>query len=93
MPKILPDDEIAEGINSLNLKQRGVFNVLHTWTKDYVKDNRYHVEPAHIFLLGRAGTGKSHLVKVIYNTISKTLLYPYKDPEKFFYLGLQEYQQ
>ena len=27
------------------------------------------------------GTGKSHLVKVIYNAVSKTLLYHCKDPE------------
>ena len=27
------------------------------------------------------GTGKSHLVKVIYNAISKTLLYDFKDPK------------
>ena len=34
MPQILPDDEIAECINSLNLKQREVFHVVHTWAKD-----------------------------------------------------------
>ena len=36
----------------------------------------------HIFLSGSGGTGKCHLVKVIYNSISKTLLYHSKDPEK-----------
>ena len=30
MPQVLPDDEIAKGINSLNSKQREVFNVVHT---------------------------------------------------------------
>ena len=29
MPQILPDNEIAEGINSLNSKEREVFNVVH----------------------------------------------------------------
>ena len=29
MPKILPDNDIAKGINSLNSKQRTVFNVVH----------------------------------------------------------------
>ena len=33
MSQILPDDEIPKGINSLNSKQRKVFNVLHTWVK------------------------------------------------------------
>ena len=32
-----------------------------------------------MFLLGIEGTGKSHLMKVIYGTISKTLLYQCKD--------------
>ena len=80
--KILPDSDIAEGINSLNSKQREVFNLDHTWTKDYVRYNEHNVEPVHIFLSGIGGTGKSHLVKAIYNAISKTLLYHSKDPEK-----------
>ena len=80
--KILPDSDIAEGINSLNSKQREVFNLDHTWTKDYVRYNEHNVEPVHIFLSGIGGTDKSHLVKAIYNAISKTLLYHSKDPEK-----------
>ena len=82
MPQILPDDEIAKGINSLNSKQREVFNVVHAWAKDYVKYDGYNVEPIQIFLLGSGGTSKSHLVKVVYNVISKTLLYHCKDREK-----------
>ena len=33
MPKILLDDEVSESINSLNSKQREIFNVFHTWAK------------------------------------------------------------
>ena len=95
MPKILLDNEIAEGINSLNSKQREVFNAVHKWGKEYVKCNGYNVEPIHIFLSSSGGTGKSQLVKVIYNAILKTLLYHFKDPEKprILLLGIQEYQQ
>ena len=49
---------------------------------EYVKCNGHNVEPIHIFLSYNGGTGKSHLVKVIYNCISKKLLYHCKDPEK-----------
>ena len=42
----------------------------------------HNVEIVHMFFSGNCGTGKSHLVKVIYNVISKTLLYHYKDSEK-----------
>ena len=82
MPKMLPDDEIAKGLNSLNSKQRKFFNVVHTWAKNYVKYDDNNVEQVHIFLSGSGGTSKSHLVKVKYNAISKTLLYHCKYPEK-----------
>ena len=56
--------------------------MVHTWAKNYVKYDRNDHEPVHTFLSRSRGTGKSHLVKVIYNVISKTLLYHWKDPEK-----------
>ena len=56
MPKILPDDEIAKGVNSLNSKQREVFNVINTWVKDYVKYDGYNVKPVLTFLSGSGGT-------------------------------------
>ena len=89
MPKILPDDEIAKGKNSLNSKKREVFNVIHTWANNYVKYDRHNVEPIHIFLSDSGGTRKPHLVKVINNAISKILLYHFEDPEnpRVFLLG------
>ena len=56
--------------------------MVHTRDKDYVKYDEHDVKSMHIFLSGSGGTGKSHFVKVIYNAISKTLLYYCKDPEK-----------
>ena len=93
MSQILLDDKIAKDINSLNLKQRGVFNVVHTWAKDYVKYEGYDIESVHIFASGSAGTGKSHLVKVIYNAILKKLPYHLLQRtlgnQEFFYFVLQ----
>ena len=37
MRKILPDDDIKQDVNSSNSNQSEVFNVAHTWFKDYVK--------------------------------------------------------
>ena len=82
MPQILADNEIAEDINSLNSKQREVFNVIHKWAKEYLECNGNIVEPNHIFLSASGGTSKSHLVKVICNAISKTLLCHCRDPKK-----------
>ena len=50
--KILPDDEIADSINSLDSKQKELFNVGHMWAKDYVKYNRHNVKPLHILHSG-----------------------------------------
>ena len=56
--------------------------MVHTWAKDYVIYDAHNAEPIHVFLSGSGGTAKSHLVKVIYSAISKTLLYICKDPEE-----------
>ena len=82
MPKMLPNDEIADRIGYLKLKQREVFNLVHTWATDYVKYDGHSVKLIHVFLSARGGTGKSHLIKVIYNTASKTWLDNSKDIEK-----------
>ena len=52
MLQILPDDQITKDINSLNQKQREVFNVVHTWAKDYGLYAGHDVVPVHIFLSG-----------------------------------------
>ena len=75
MSQILPDDEIARGINSLNSKQREVLNVVHEYAKDYGKYDGHDFEPVDIFVSGSGGTGKSHLVNVKYSDISKTFPY------------------
>ena len=77
VPQMLSDDKIAEGVNSLNSKQKEIFNEIHTWLKEYVKYDGRNVEP-----IQSGGTSKSHLVKVIYDVIPKTLLYHCKDPGK-----------
>ena len=82
MSQTLPHSEIAKGVNFLSSKRREIFNVVHKWAKDYVKCNGHNVEPVYIFLSDSGSTIKSHLMKIIYNAILKTLLYHCKDPEK-----------
>ena len=65
--------------------------MVHTWAKDYVKYDGHNGESIHIFLSGSEGTGKPHLVKVIYSAISKTS--GFLKNKGFFYLDLQEYQR
>ena len=48
----------------------------------YAKHQGGNVKPIHIFLPVTGGTGKSYLVKTIYNVASETLLFNCKEPEK-----------
>ena len=48
--------------------------MVQSWAKNYVKYGGHDIAPVHIFLPGSGETGKSHLVKVIYNPIPKALL-------------------
>ena len=49
MPQILPDDEIVEGINSLNPKQKEAFNAVHKLVKEYVKCNGHNDQFTYFF--------------------------------------------
>ena len=47
-----------------------------------IKNDAYNVEPILLFIWGSGGTSKSYFVKVMYNSILKSLLHHCKDPEK-----------
>ena len=83
---VFQDSLINENIRSLNAKQWRVFDVIHKWARDYVKDlsskNVKYIKPIHIFLTGGAEVGKSHLFKAIFMSISKLLSFKGGDPEK-----------
>ena len=58
-----------------------IFNVVHTWAKNYVKYEGFDVETVQIFVSGSGRACKPHLVKV-YNAISTILLDHCKGPYK-----------
>ena len=93
MPEIPPGNEIAGSIRSLNEKQRVVFNLVHKSSRNFIKSLStkiiFTVDTIRILLSGSGGTGKSYLIKTIYQAVSKKLLYHAKDPKKpcVFLLG------
>lgn len=73
----MADDGIIESI-----KQPDVSNVVHNWATEYAKRKDIDAKPVHICISGSGVTGKSHLVKAVFNAVSKTLLFNCKEPEK-----------
>ena len=77
---------INENVRSLNVKHRQVFDVIHRWARNYVKNLSSRqvkfIKPFHIFLPRGAGVGKSHLIKTIFTSIRKLLSFKGGDPEK-----------
>ena len=83
---LLPDIELDARIRNLNSQQRKVFDVIHKWARDYVKNlsckSPKVIEPFHIFLSGGGGVGKSHLLTTIYHSVTKLLMYKGGEPSK-----------
>ena len=82
----LHDDDIGVLIRSLNHKQRQVFDYIYHWARNVVK-HRFSIVPNklqsfHLFLTGGSGCGKSHLIKTVYQSVSKLLLYRGERPDK-----------
>ena len=50
--------------------------------KMFLQKKNLQITLVHIFLSGSRSTGKSHLVKTIYQVLSKELLYYSKEPDK-----------
>ena len=80
------DEEINTTIRSLNAKQWKIFDFVHNWAKKHVKNlsslEPTHLEPLHIFISGSGGVGKSHLIKTLYQSLTKLFSYRTGDPNK-----------
>ena len=78
-PILIPDDELNCKMMSLNYEQRKLFDIVQGWEKRCVKSKSFSqltvVEPLYIFLTDDAGCGKSFLMKVIYQFLTKIFSY------------------
>ena len=78
IPVVL-DEELKQKIQSLNNKQRKTFDVIHQWAREFVKNTSAKlptkIDPLHIFITGKGGCDRSHLLKSLLFSPTKTLSY------------------
>ena len=80
-PSLMPDSELNSKVQKLNQKQCQLFDIVHRWAKNVSKSRllKPHtfvkIKPMHVFLIGNARSGKSFLMKVIYQSLTNTLSY------------------
>ena len=76
-PTEISDDMLRYNVRSLNEKQRSAYNIALSWCRSTMKNlnclKPEKLDPINLFVTGRAGAGKSHLVKAIYHTAVKPL--------------------
>ena len=73
----LPESVDVENlVNSLNVKQRAVFNVTAGWTREKVKYSNSvtpkNIKPLGLFIMGGAGVWKLRLIERCYAFLTKT---------------------
>ena len=80
---VMEDVDYHRLIQSLNLEQRQVFSELYKWFFDVITSRKTGKvpEPIRTFISGCAGTGKSHLIKAIYQAAIKTLRPEAENPD------------
>ena len=84
-PAEISDDDLRQCVRSLNKRQRYAYDIVLTWCRNKMKNMNSpkpeELEPIYLFITGGAGAGKSHLIKTIYHTVTKTLRHAPMSPE------------
>ena len=84
-PLEISDDDLRKTVRSLNNEQRYAYDVVLSWCRNKMANlntlKPSKVDPIHIFVTGGGGAGKSHLIKAIYHTVTKTFRHAPMNPE------------
>ena len=85
-PLDISDEKLCESVRSLNAQQRNAYDIVLSWCRNKVKNmssmKPVEIKPIYLFVTEGAGAGKSHLIKTIYHTATKTFRHGVSNPEK-----------
>jgi excinuclease UvrABC ATPase subunit len=69
----------------MNNEQRYAYDLVLSWCRNKMANlntlKPSQVDPIHLFVTGGGGAGKSHLIKAIYHTVTKTFRHAPMNPE------------
>lgn len=84
-PAEISDDHLRQCVRTLNKRQQYAYDIVLTWCRNKMKNMNSlkpeEVKPIYLFITGGAGAGKSHLIKTIYHTVTKTFRHAPMNPE------------